>query len=198
MRSRRAPFGWTAALLASCAACAGEEPPAQPPPVECWASSPPHVAVGEAELGGADEATDAFVPLAEDEEVDLIAGPQGGYHILVRPRLRGLVPVESGRIDTMFAALLDGETRVDPFECPHHPVYAADPVQGDYLLGRTTPLIIQNERVPDVVGQPLLLRVEALDHEGSYARDERRVIPRLVEPPDAGTDAAPPDGGPSP
>jgi hypothetical protein len=193
-----------AALAAGAvAACSGDEPPPEDPPVECWSSSPPHVDLGEAELGGGEEGSDTFHPLAPDQAVELIRGPQGGFHILVQPRVRGLSAADGGRIDTRFSALLEGETKVDPFECPHHPTYVADPAGGDYLLGRITPLIIVNERVPDVVDRPLLLRMEALDREGRYARDERRVIPWLAElPPDAGpagdggaADAAPADAG---
>ncbi len=200
MRSRRALVGSTpVSLLASVvAACSGNEPPPAPPPVECWPSSPPYAQLGEAALGDGDGDGDTFQPLAPDQEVELIRGPQGGFHILVQPRLRGLVAADGGRIDTRFSALLGGETQVNPFQCPHHPTYVADPADGDYLLGRVTPLIIVNERVPDVLGQPLLLRMEALDQTGGYARDERRVMPWLAELPDAGsgTDAGPGDAGP--
>jgi hypothetical protein len=192
MRSHRDLVARAASLLASAlTACSGEGEPDDPSPISCWNSPPPYDAVGEAELGGGDERTEAFEPLEPDEEVTLFYGPQGGYHILVKPRVRGLTPGEQDRIDTRFFAYL-GDDRVDPFECPHHPIYSVDPVDGDSLVGSLTTLIIVNERVPDVVGQPVLLRMEALDRDGNYARDERRVIPRLEET-DAGlaTDDSP-------
>lgn len=202
MRSRCALVRTTpASLLAGIvAACSGNDQPPGAPAVECWPSSPPYAQLGEATLGDGDgdDDGDTFQPLAPDQEVEIVRGPQGGFHILVQPRVRGLVAADDGRIDTRFSALLGDETQVDPFECPHHPTYVADPADGDYLLGRVTPLIIVNERVEEVLGQPLLLRMEALDLTGGYARDERRVMPWLAELPDTGpgTDAGPGDAGP--
>ncbi len=180
MDSRRDRLRGTAAsLLIALAACSGDGDPIDPSWVQCWESSPPYAELAEAELGGGDERSEAFERLDPDEEVPLFYGPQGGYHILVRPRVRGLVPAD-GRIDTRFSATL-GDERVDPFECPHHPIYTEDPANGEYLLGTLTTLIIVNERVADVNGQPVVLRMEALDRGGTYASDERTVVPRLIE-----------------
>ena len=191
MDPRRDQLRWAAAasLAAALGACAGDDDPIDPGWVQCWDSSPPYALLAEAELGGGDEVSGAFEPLEPEEEVELFFGPQGGYHILVRPRVRGLFPDES-RIDTRFSAFL-GDARVDPFECPHHPLYEVDPADGDYLLGSLTTLIIVNERVPEVDGQPILIRMEALDRSGNYATDERTVVPRLREEPSDGVELPP-------
>jgi hypothetical protein len=176
-------------VMGALVACSGDDDPIDPSWVECWDASPPYARLAEAELGGGDERTEAFEPLAPGEAVGLFFGPQGGYHILVRPRVRGLTPSDQGRIDTRFSATL-GDERVDPFECPHHPIYTTDPTDGDYLVGTMTTLIIANERVADVLGQPIRIRMEALDRSASYASDERTVVPYLVEP-DGSADAGP-------
>lgn len=174
-------------LLASClAACSGEDEP--PPPSGCWPGPDDGAPLGEAELGAGEV---AFEALAPDQEVVLIHGPQGGYHVNVWPRVRGMVVADDGSIDTLFSAYVEEGDEVDLFECPHNAAYVADPAGGDYLMTRSNiPLIVLNERVPDIDGHSLLLRVEMVDAEGRYARDERRVVPHLSD------DPADPDAGP--
>src|SRR5687768_3319811 len=44
---------------------------------------------GEVELG---TGTTEFEPLADESELGLVAGPQGGHHFIVHVRMSGMVP----------------------------------------------------------------------------------------------------------
>lgn len=73
---------WLLALLAGC-------------------GSDPCASITEAaqiEVGGADAAGATFEPFSDGSERSLIAGPQGGYHVWLHARVRGICPA-SARIE---------------------------------------------------------------------------------------------------
>ena len=151
------------------AGCPSSSEPAADAPPPCWPDPEPGAPEGEVELG---LGGDAFVPVAEDDPVELISGPQGGHHFILRSRTRGMLPGEDRSTKTLFTALTEDGEEIDIFECPYDVPY--EPAADDFLLLREEIfLIIEEEHVPSIDGTPLLFRVEVIDADGRYARDER-------------------------
>jgi hypothetical protein len=156
----------------------------------CWTDPSPDAALGEVELGlgGGD-----FLPVAEGDAVELEAGIQGGYHFTLRARTRGMLPGEDGSTATMFAAFTEEGEEIDILACPYQAPYrAVSGSDGFLVLGDDVFLIIDEAYVPSINGRRLLFRVEVIDADGRYARDERTLIAEYTMPPDAdaGIDAA--------
>src|SRR5690606_15592460 len=91
----------TAALLL--AGCGGDGPPDP--------EGMPEVEIGTGMI--------SFLPLEDGQPLDLVAGPQGGYHFHVHARMRGMAPGDPrdqnapGNPTTWFRALDDTGARVD-------------------------------------------------------------------------------------
>jgi hypothetical protein len=149
----RAPL--TLAILLSAAGCAatGEIAPFDP-------TSNIEIGTGESE----------FVPLEDDDELEVVLGVQGGYHVVGNARVRGYADgvrftvmsydglplnIDAGMIQTGLERQPDGTFVCSP---GHHVLVGAEPQELD--------------------GTPALFTVDMLDAERQVVADERRV--RLV------------------
>jgi hypothetical protein len=121
-----------------------------------------------------------FVPLADGDELDIIHGPQGGYHFTVSLRVQGidagdpLVVADPDNPITTFHAFRDGvsvdldastyQQGIDP---------AAEP--GVYeMLGRRLILDITDDAELD--GAICLIDVTVTDKDGVEVHDEREIL----------------------
>lgn len=155
---------------------------------------------GRAELG---TGTVAWLPLAPEQELEVIAGPQGGHHFIVHARIGDLLPGDPtmpgqlGNPITRFAAFVDrggGEQQIDLMFPPYRLGYGATG-DGWYALASGRILQLDEDHVPGLVGQRVRLTVEVTDARGELARDERFVTAIEGAPLD-GADAGPGDAGP--
>lgn len=203
-------------LLAGAAACAGgDDAPQTPGPADarvpdpnapdarplCYGGGGTPTPGAEVELGTYD---DGFIALAEEQELPLHAGTQGGFHFFGHARIRGLSagdpeqPLEANPA-TNFRAFTEDGTDITLRPCTFPLAYELD-ASGNYVLPYPPILQISRYEVPAIYGQRVRILVEVIDAEGRYARDERWVIAVPAEKPDAGVpvdlpDAAVPDAG---
>ena len=168
----------------------------------CSPKSPPRE--GEVELGTGGL---AFETLEENQELLLIAGPQGGYHLIVHARMRGLIPGNPsmpgllGNPITTFS-LYDNEGRqIDAQYPPYRLGYRDEDSWLELPSGRILPvnqeLVDSEGLVPAIYGTPLRLRVEIEDAAGDFGSDETWIVPVRDVRPDAGpfVDASIADAG---
>jgi len=156
---------------------------------------------GEALLG---TGYDDFEALGD--EIHIIAGPQGGFHVNLNARIRGL---DFGNTDdlldphnpsTFFATYLaDSSQRVDSAQCPVRLGYRADGA-GDFgVLQRGVNVVFDPsywDGIESFFGRSARLEVEIVDDHGRHARDARTLTlrPPIGFAADAGT-GAPADAG---
>lgn len=122
----------------------------------------PTVIVGE---GQAD-----YLPLTDGETAQVEAGPQGGHHIWVAIRLKGLR--QAGSITTVTGFVPSLDKAIEPFRV----VFSFDPDEGGYCklyglrfqIDATTP-------IADLLGREMRVAVEVVDPEGAAATGERLV-----------------------
>lgn len=152
--------------------------------------------LGEAEIG---TGMFSFAALADGESLDLIAGPQGGFHFIVHARMRGLSPgdpQQPGLPDnptTWFRVLDEDGTRVDIPEV-RQLGYAPQASGEDwYILPSGRILLIANAAAPRLYGRPVTIEVQIRDASGRMAGDTARIT-AVAYPP--ALDAGPPDAGP--
>lgn len=146
---------------------------------------------GEVELG---TGTLAWEPLADEAELTIIAGPQGGHHFIVHARIRDLEPgdqsvpgSEHNPTTGFFAYLADTGEQMDLGLPPYHLGYGDGDADGFSYLASGRLLILDDRAgVAQWYGQRVRLRVQVEDERGRRASDERIVI--AVE------DDNPPDG----
>lgn len=84
---RRAAWALAAAWLAACGGDARPSPPSKPPPPAPDAGSPelePELEIGHGET--------MFAPLEKDQALPYVRGSQGGFHVWISFRVRGLDP----------------------------------------------------------------------------------------------------------
>lgn len=125
------------------------------------------------ELG---EGTSRFEPLTEGQDVELIAGVQGGFHINLTGRLYGL---ELDGITLEYEAVPVGAS--EPISMPTELVLDATdfvPDQGSSLRAGDF-LILAVDGPSEVVGMELEVSLTARDTEGHRASDSRRL--RIVD-----------------
>jgi hypothetical protein len=137
---------------------------------------------GEAVLGTGNE---VFEPLAD--ELGIIAGPQGGFHVNLNARIRGL---EFGNTEdlldpenpsTAFAVFrADTDERIDMADCAVRLAYRADEEEfGVLQRGVSVILDVANEmEVEPLFDQPARIEVDIVDAEGRHTRDEQTVTLR--------------------
>jgi hypothetical protein len=156
---RRAP---ACALLAACllAACGSDAP-----------DGPAEATVG--------TGSDAFVPLADGDDVMIVQGPQGGFHVFASVRVRGLEPgnpEDLGDPDnptTVFQAF-EGDARVDLDASTYTQGLDATGEDGLYeMVGRL--LILDIQAAAELDGATLRLTVSITDAAGRSAADQRTV-----------------------
>lgn len=167
----------------------------------CWpmATSVPK---GTLQLGTGET---TFVPMPD--QVNLVYGPQGGFHVPVRGRMTGLQPgnpvdiLDPGNPRSRYRAfLMNGQPAYDYGTCPGRYGYIDDGSGGDI-----TPAIIEARFFEcmgpaDLFFKQFLVQAEVIDSTGGYAMDQKLVT--VLPPvgwPDAGvidapaTDAGVPD-----
>jgi hypothetical protein len=157
--------------------------PSDPPPDPgCWTEPAPDAPLGEVELG---LGGGTFTRVAERDPIELQTGTQGLHHFILRSRTRGMLAGEDGSTATMFGAFDEDGQKIDILECPYQLPYEPSPDVDDFLLLREDIfLIIDEAYVPSIDGRSLLFRVEVIDADGRYARDERTLIAEYTPPAD--------------
>lgn len=143
-----------------------------------------------------------FERLVEDQALDLIAGPQGGFHFVVHARMRGLTPGDPrqpglpGNPNTYFRALDEDGVRVDVAEI-RQIGYLPDPqVEGWYALPSGRILLIENTVARSLYGRPVTIELQIRDSAGRMAGDSVSIT-AIAYPPDAGPGRPDPvDAGP--
>lgn len=116
--------------------------------------------------------TSGFEPIAEGADLELVAGPQGGWHVWVTAR------IWNSRIDGLiidYEAVPVGGT--EPVSMPTQLELRADRVvhEGDHFLRAGDFVVMDITGPSDLVGVELVLRVRITDTTGRSASDERRV-----------------------
>ncbi len=148
---------------------------------------------GTAELG---IGTTAWEPIADGDDIELHAGPQGGHHFIVHSRIADLLPGDPaiagalGNPRTKFSALLDGD-QVDQ-NLPAYQLGYEDLGDGFFYLASGRLLIMREEHVSAVIGSEVVIRLEVEDASGRRGVDERTLTVVEAPPFDA------PDAGPGP
>lgn len=123
----------------------------------------------------------AFVPLKDGDTIDIVHGPQGGYHFNGSLRVQGIVAGDPDFIDdpnnpiTVFEAF-EGETQID-LDFSTYKV-GLDPVDGEpgvyQMLGRRVILDITSDDVLD--GKEVRMTVKVEDIHGVVVEDERTLL----------------------
>lgn len=133
---------------------------------------PPLVELGTGEV--------EFVPLAEGDELEVVHGPQGGYHFTVSMRVQGIDAGDPSDLDapnnpiTLFQAFLGGE-RIDLNAALYRQGIDPSAEPGVYeMLGRRLILDIQSDAELD--GLECLVDVTVTDADGQELHDERTVV----------------------
>jgi hypothetical protein len=157
-----------------------------------------------------------FERLVDGQPLDLISGPQGGFHFVVHARMRGLTPGDPRQPGlpenptTFFRVLDENGARVDVPEV-RQLGYTPDPrVSGWYALPSGRILLIDNAVARSLYGHLVTIELEIRDPAGRMAGDTARIT-AVAYPPDAGpgrpvdagpgndpVDAGPPDAAPGP
>ena len=113
---------------------------------------------------------DGFEPIAEESDLAVQNGTQGGHHFFLHSRMMGLVPVGP---TTRFRVFDEGGTRVD-FAAPLQLDYE-DAGGGQYTLPNG--IIVQIDvDVPAVYGERFRVTAELTDTDGLVVSDERWVV----------------------
>lgn len=182
----------TAAAAPACGSDGGEDPmwdaaPASDARALCYSGGGTPAEGAEVELGtGQSE----FVPVEDDDEVALFAGLQGGYHVFGNARVKGLDPGGAGLPSeanpaTWFTVSREDGTVLNVSECAYPQSYRE--VDGDtYGLPYGRIVQVAARYVPDIYGERVRIKVEALDSQGRYASDEHWVVIVSAYAPDAG------------
>jgi hypothetical protein len=129
------------------------------------------------ELGTGPEEFEAMIP---EQELGLIAGPQGGFHFVVHARVQGLdpgivnQPVTTPR--TFFSVFDEAGNQISwPDTPPYRLAYESRP-DGWWQLPSGKVCLILNEVVPDIYGTRVRIRVEVIDRTDRVDTDERWVL----------------------
>lgn len=147
----------------------------------CGGATPRDAGPERVELG---TGTVAFEPLAQEDDLELIAGLQGGHHLIVHARITGMDPGDPEQAGlpenprTSFAAFGEDGRQLD-LELPAYTLgYVAEP-DGWYALPSGRILQVREDEVNQVLQQRVRVSVRVVDARGAAATDERwvRVIP---------------------
>ena len=122
------------------------------------------------ELGGG---TSAFEPLTDGDTIELVSGPQGGFHINLTARLYE-TDIEDLLID--YVAVPVGGTA--PISMPTELRLNAMRVvpEGDHLLRAGDFLVMDVTAPAEVVGMELEVTVRITETDGGTASDTRRLL----------------------
>ena len=138
-----------------------------------------------------------FEPLADEDELILWAGPQGGHHFIVHARIKDMVagdwerPGLPGNPITAFMAFDENDRQVDLMVPPYALGYRD---RGDEWMYFPSGRFLRTEEayVPELFGHRIRVVVEVQDANGVRARDERWIV--AVHEPDLDSDAGPASG----
>lgn len=149
----------------------------------------------------------AFMSLTEDQDLELISGPQGGYHFIVNASMLGLNPGDPSmpgllaNPETQFGIFREDGERLDANFPPYRLGYR-ERIDGSELLQLPSGRILALEDSIDpntVYDQRIRLTLEIREDGGGSASDDVFIIARedATPPIDAGVpDALVPDAAP--
>ncbi|ACY17090.1 hypothetical protein Hoch_4599 [Haliangium ochraceum DSM 14365] len=142
----------------------------------------------EVEIGRAlvdDDRNVNFEPIAEDEEFEVYAGAQGGYHVFLYARARGIdfgdgqAPVDDEPATKFHVYTADGtDVTLEPCAYPRPYIDGTD---GYDQLPFELRLLVSASAIDDLIGQQFRIAVEITDRYGNYAVDERTVTGVLID-----------------
>lgn len=170
-----------AALAFLAAGCAGDDTSPVPAAVyDCFKGGGiPEGAIPEGliELG---TGRDQFELLTPEQDLHLVLGIQGGFHMEVRTRLQGLYGGKAGSTDpdhaprTMLTAFNESGEQIDHnYECGFSFAYAA--AEEEYDVSPTVRLILFGVD-PPAIGERIRIVAEIVDQDGNYASNEVWVV----------------------
>ncbi len=167
MKILRASLCGLAAWLIGCGPPDETEPPPPPPPPgsdTCKKGDDPQVIVGH---GFGD-----YYQAPEMDVADVEAGPQGGYHIWIGARLRGLR--QSGSLTELWGEIHEPDKSLDGGRF----VFTFEQDEGGYCKVYGLRLIIADsfEEVQPLLGRPIDVRVEIEDKDGDVGLGERTLL----------------------
>jgi len=135
---------------------------------------------GEAALG---TGYDGFEPLGE--EIGIIAGPQGGFHVNLNARVRGLdfgnpEDLLDPRNPSTSFAIHRLDERLDIMVCPVRLAYeASDGEFGELQRGVSVVFeLAGGQAIDELFDQVVRLEVEVVDADGRHSSDDRTVTLR--------------------
>lgn len=128
-----------------------------------------------------------FESIERDQELEVVAGLQGGFHFIVNARARGLItgdPMQPGQLGnplTRFSIYSEDEERLDILGPPYRLGYreASEDwysLPSGRILQFNQELVESEGLIPAVYGQRLTLRVDIRDARGEEATDEIAII----------------------
>jgi hypothetical protein len=126
--------------------------------------------------------TTEFEPLGEGDSLEVVAGPQGGFHFHVHARMSGLDPGDPampGLLDnpaTTFAAFRVSDGAQLDFMFPPYRLGYLDVGGGEFELPSGRILQLQDSEVPTLFGEQVSLSVEIRDDRDRIATAEVTVI----------------------
>lgn len=164
MTSRRHLRVAITVALSAVLACGDGSSGRSPAELEPVPSTPPslEVEVGTGEVG--------FAPLSAGDEVELVYGPQGGYHIWTAVRIRD-VSVEQAQINV--------SARFEGTGAPAGPASrwpAAPVIRGEARVHFGMRTFIAQAPLAD--GKRIILRAEVITRDGRHGAGERAVVPQ--------------------
>lgn len=129
----------------------------------CKTGSAPVLTVGE---GQAD-----YLPLTDLEVVQVEAGPQGGYHVWLAARMKGLH--QSGSITTLTGSIPELGYEVAPSSV----IFTFDPDEGGYckIYGLRFRLDDEQHPVSALLGKELDVSIQVTDRDGDSATGSMRL-----------------------
>lgn len=154
------------------------------------------VAIGAAGCDGNDAeailgtGTTSFTSLVAEQELDLLAGTQGGHHFIAHARMRGIDPGDPsmpGLLSnpaTQFFVFTESGDRIDARFPPYRIGYR-DADDGSLELPSGRILALDETRVAEILNQRVRIRVEISQDDGPMASDEIFVVVHEVPLPSA-------------
>jgi hypothetical protein len=111
-----------------------------------------------------------YEPLAPEQEVPIIHGAQGGYHVWVSVRATGLAPDPVRMI--LETEPVDASRAIERSDVPTHMQPATD---GDMVELLGWPAVLAHPGCD--LGKPIRITVDLIDAHGAHASAEAVVVP---------------------
>lgn len=121
-----------------------------------------------------------FEPLVTDQDLELIAGPQGGHHFIVHARMQGMIPGDPsmpglvGNPATSFRVFDENDDQIDVMFPPYKLGYT-EGTDGWFDLPSGRILQINEDDVPGLYGTRVRIDVRVTDVTTASGFDERFV-----------------------